>query len=115
MVIEKIAITIDRFTAFADKYRDLPTLGFTHFQPAQLTTVGKRATLWIQVSISIFYTFFLEKKKDNFNLSKQSIRNFYGIFVISPELVMILDLEVLKVQQVLKHLSLRYLMVIMIK
>ncbi|TIB76968.1 adenylosuccinate lyase [Wallemia mellicola] len=48
MVIEKIAITIDRFTAFADKYRDLPTLGFTHFQPAQLTTVGKRATLWIQ-------------------------------------------------------------------
>ncbi|KAH9061964.1 adenylosuccinate lyase [Lactarius vividus] len=39
---------IDRFSVFARQYRDLPTLGFTHFQPAQLTTVGKRATLWLQ-------------------------------------------------------------------
>ena len=48
-VINKLAVVIDRFSKFAEQYRDLPTLGFTHFQPAQVTTVGKRATLWIQV------------------------------------------------------------------
>ncbi|RIA91495.1 adenylosuccinate lyase [Glomus cerebriforme] len=48
LLLEKLAIVIDRFSKFANKYKDLPTLGFTHFQPAQLTTVGKRATLWIQ-------------------------------------------------------------------
>ncbi|KAA1478179.1 adenylosuccinate lyase [Dentipellis sp. KUC8613] len=48
MVLRKLAVVIERFAAFAKQYRDLPTLGFTHFQPAQLTTVGKRATLWIQ-------------------------------------------------------------------
>ena len=50
MILEKLAVVIDRFSKFANKYKDLPTLGFTHFQPAQLTTVGKRATLWIQVN-----------------------------------------------------------------
>ena len=49
LLLGKLAVVIDRFAAFAGQYRDLPTLGFTHFQPAQLTTVGKRATLWLQV------------------------------------------------------------------
>lgn len=44
----KIVNVIDKLRAFAVKYKDVPTLGFTHLQPAQLTTVGKRATLWIQ-------------------------------------------------------------------
>ena len=39
---------IDRFSRWAEEYKDLATLGWTHFQPAQLVTVGKRATLWIQ-------------------------------------------------------------------
>src|SRR5262245_25507058 len=42
----KLASAIDALGAFATTWRSEPTLGFTHFQPAQLTTVGKRATLW---------------------------------------------------------------------
>ena len=44
----KLVNVIDKLASFALKYKDLPTLGFTHLQPAQLTTVGKRATLWLQ-------------------------------------------------------------------
>ncbi|MCD7729863.1 MAG: adenylosuccinate lyase, partial [Clostridia bacterium] len=44
----KLVNVMDKLRAFALKYKSLPTLGFTHLQPAQLTTVGKRATLWLQ-------------------------------------------------------------------
>jgi adenylosuccinate lyase len=44
----KLVNVINNLSRFALQYKDMPTLGFTHFQPAQLTTVGKRATLWIQ-------------------------------------------------------------------
>jgi len=44
----RLASAIDALGTFAEKWKDLPTLGYTHFQPAQLTTVGKRATLWAQ-------------------------------------------------------------------
>ena len=47
LVRKKLLNVIDNLAKFADEYKDLPTLAFTHFQPAQPTTLGKRATLWI--------------------------------------------------------------------
>ena len=59
---KQLVNVIKNLSDFALKYKDLPTLGFTHYQPAQLTTVGKRATLWLQSLILDFeeLEFFLE-------------------------------------------------------
>ena len=48
LVRTKLINVLAELAKFADEYKSLPTLGFTHFQPAQPTTVGKRATLWMQ-------------------------------------------------------------------
>ncbi len=48
LVKKKLVNVISNLSKFADEYKELPTLAFTHFQPAQPTTVGKRATLWMQ-------------------------------------------------------------------
>jgi len=48
LVKKQLVNVIDKLSEFAIEYKDMPTLGFTHFQPAQTTTVGKRATLWLQ-------------------------------------------------------------------
>ncbi|XP_060523273.1 adenylosuccinate lyase [Cylas formicarius] len=51
----RVAAVIDNLAKFAERYKSLPALGFTHLQPAQLTTVGKRATLWL-------YDFLLDER-----------------------------------------------------
>ena len=48
LVRKKLLSVLNELASFADEYKSLPTLGFTHFQPAQPTTIGKRATLWMQ-------------------------------------------------------------------
>ena len=48
IILKKLVNVMDKLKRFALQYKDVPTLGFTHLQPAQLTTVGKRATLWLQ-------------------------------------------------------------------
>lgn len=47
VIRKRLLVLIEKMRDFALQYKDLPTLGFTHFQAAQLTTVGKRATLWL--------------------------------------------------------------------
>jgi adenylosuccinate lyase len=48
LLVGRLAAAIAHLADFARRHRDLPALAYTHFQPAQLTTVGKRATLWLQ-------------------------------------------------------------------
>ena len=47
LVKKQLVNAISQLATFADEYKDMPTLAFTHYQPAQPTTVGKRATLWL--------------------------------------------------------------------
>jgi adenylosuccinate lyase len=48
LLLGRLVAVLDAFRAFAERYAAVPCLAYTHFQPAQLTTVGKRATLWMQ-------------------------------------------------------------------
>ena len=48
IILKKLVNVMEKLKRFALQYKDVPTLGFTHLQPAQLTTVGKRAALWLQ-------------------------------------------------------------------
>lgn len=48
LIKHRLIVVVNNLKQFAEKYKGVPCLGYTHFQPAQLTTVGKRATLWIQ-------------------------------------------------------------------
>ncbi|WP_305085678.1 adenylosuccinate lyase, partial [uncultured Clostridium sp.] len=71
LIKKKIITVLYHLSNFAIKYKDMPTLGFTHFQPAQLTTVGKRASLWMQDLV-------LDVENIDFLLSKLKLRGVKG-------------------------------------
>ena len=62
-VCRTLAAAVDALARFAERWKDEPTLGFTHFQPAQLTTVGKRATLWLYDLVFDLHE--LERRRDD--------------------------------------------------
>ncbi len=68
---DRLVGVIDALARFAAQWRDLPTLGFTHFQPAQLTTVGKRACLWC-------YDFVLDLHELEYRLDNLRFRGVKG-------------------------------------
>ena len=67
----RLANAIDALGTFAEKWKALPTLGYTHYQPAQLTTVGKRATLWAQ-------DFALDLEEFEYRISSMRFRGVKG-------------------------------------
>jgi adenylosuccinate lyase len=71
LIRARIVRSVQALAAFAEKWRALPTLGYTHFQPAQPTTVGKRATLWIQ-------DFLLDVEEIEFRLETLRFRGVRG-------------------------------------
>lgn len=99
LVRTKLLKAILRLSKFALEYKDLPTLGFTHFQPAQLTTVGKRATLWI-------YDLIMDVEQIDFLISTIKLRgakgttgtqaSFMELFLNDTKKVKAVDSEVVK-------------------
>ena len=86
----KLAQAIDRLGNFAEKWKDLPTLGWTHFQPAQPTTVGKRATLWAQDLVESLNE--IEYRRDRLRLrglrgATGTQASFLGLFDKDPDKV----------------------------
>jgi adenylosuccinate lyase len=88
---------IDSLAHFAERYRSLPTLGFTHFQPAQLTTVGKRASLWCFDFVLDFHEIEHRLETLRFRGAKGTTgtqASFLGLFQGNHEKVRHLDLLV---------------------
>ena len=92
---------IDGLAKFARQYKDLPTLGFTHFQPAQLTTVGKRATLWLQSVL-------LDLEELEFRIDTLRFRGVKGTTGTAASFKELFDGDYSKVKALDKKLSERF-------
>lgn len=98
---KKLINVIKNLSDFAIQYNELPTLGFTHFQPAQLTTVGKRATLWLQSLI-------LDFEELEFFLDTLRFRGVKGTTGTAASFLELFDGDYSKVKHLDKELSARF-------
>lgn len=98
LIRDRLTRCISKLSAFAKKYRDVPTMGFTHFQPAQPTTVGKRATLWIQ-------DFLLDLEELEFRLSTIRFRGAKGTTGTQASFLQLFDGDHEKVETLDREIS----------
>ncbi|MFN4364361.1 adenylosuccinate lyase [uncultured Chryseobacterium sp.] len=98
---KKLVNVIKNLADFAIQYKDLPTLGFTHFQPAQLTTVGKRATLWLQSLV-------LDIEELDFFLETLRFRGVKGTTGTAASFLELFNGDYSKVKHLDKELSKRF-------
>ena len=98
---QKLVNVIQKLSDFAIENKDLPTLGFTHFQPAQLTTVGKRATLWLQSLV-------LDIEELDFFLETLRFRGVKGTTGTAASFLELFDGDYSKVKTLDKELSKRF-------
>jgi len=94
----KLLNVINNLSAFADKYKSLPTLGFTHFQPAQLTTVGKRSCLWIQDLL-------MDLEELDFQLKRMKLRGVKGTTGTQASFMALFDGDHEKVKELDRRVS----------
>ena len=98
---KQLVNVIKNLSDFSLKYKDLPTLGFTHYQPAQLTTVGKRATLWLQSLI-------LDFEELEFFIETLRFRGVKGTTGTAASFLELFEGDYSKVQYLDKELSKRF-------
>ena len=102
LLIRKQLVNVMKNLAdFAIQYKDLPTLGFTHYQPAQLTTVGKRATLWLQSLV-------LDFEELEFFIETLRFRGVKGTTGTAASFLELFDGDYTKVKHLDKELSSRF-------
>ncbi|MFA5424680.1 MAG: adenylosuccinate lyase [Phycisphaerae bacterium] len=98
IITGKVAAVINLLGKFAQQYRSMPTLGFTHFQPAQLTTVGKRATLWC-------YEFVMDLQELEHRIEELPFRGVKGTTGTQASFLELFDGNNTKVKQLDKEVA----------
>ena len=101
IIKKKLINVMAGLAKFAKEYKDLPTLGFTHYQPAQLTTVGKRATLWLQSVL-------LDYEELEFRLNTLRFRGVKGTTGTAASFKELFDGDYDKVKELDNRLSERF-------
>lgn len=101
LIKKQLVNVIKNLADFSLQYKDLPTLGYTHYQPAQLTTVGKRATLWLQSLI-------LDFEELEFFLETLRFRGVKGTTGTAASFLELFNGDYSKVQHLDKELSKRF-------